>query len=465
MKKIFYIIASNIKYYRRIFKYLIATIKEYVVKNDKMVTKVSFSLMTGVAVLSLSLIIGKVFLAKDNMNYDDREVYAFEYSTDESKEDKNVIDETQINETAPKKVVPTPTVEETEEESKNTVIKAKKATVNDKEDPQKNKKGGASIDIAKITIKEPNKDVSSVESKEYLNDSVTYGIDVSKWQGKIDWKKVKASGVEFAMIRVGYRSLSGGTLYEDPYAKYNLQQAQANGIKVGVYFFSTAINKKEVLEEARWVTQFIAPYSITYPVAYDCEEYNNRNYRHYSLSKNERTDLAIVFLDHVKSKGYSPIFYNSSSHLRNNSQWNTSKLNEKCEVWVAQWVDNFTPSSRSEYNGPHDMWQYTARGKVSGIKGYVDLNVAYFGYSKGKTQDPTSTPIPTETEIETETKPTTATMTPTPTPVSTVTVTPTQVSTEAPNSTDISVTLVPSASPRPTGDEEVAEAIDSPELQ
>ena len=221
---------------------------------------------------------------------------------------------------------------------------------------------------------------------EYLKNSTTYGIDVSKWQGKIDWKKVKESGVEFAMIRVGYRSLSGGTLYEDPYAKRNLQEAQANGIKVGVYFFSTAINKKEVLEEARWVTHFIAPYSITYPVAYDCEEYNNKNYRHYSLSKNERTDLAIVFLDYVKSKGYSPMFYNSSSHLRNNSQWNTSKLNGKCKVWVAQWVDNFTPSSRSAYNGPHDMWQYTARGKVSGIKGHVDLNVAYFGYEKSPFQ-------------------------------------------------------------------------------
>lgn len=370
MEKILNIIASNIKYYKRVLKYLIATIKEYVIENERIVSKVSFSLMTGVTVLSLLLIIGKVALGSDNMNYDDREVYAYGSSSYELKEDRNVIDET--------------------EESKNTDVVVIKAYVNDKDDPQKNKKGGVSVDIGKITTKESKKNSSSTEGKNHINNSVTYGIDVSKWQKKIDWKKVKESGVEFAMIRVGYRSLSGGNLYEDPYAKYNLQQANANGIKVGVYFFSTAINKEEVLEEARWVTQFIAPYSITYPVAYDCEKYNNRNYRHYSLTKNERTDLAIVFLDHVKSKGYSPMFYNSSGHLNNNSQWNTTKLNGKCKIWVAQWVDNFTSSSYASYNGPHDMWQYTARGKVPGIKGYVDLNVAYFEYGiEAKVKDST----------------------------------------------------------------------------
>ncbi|NMB42600.1 MAG: glycoside hydrolase family 25, partial [Clostridiales bacterium] len=102
---------------------------------------------------------------------------------------------------------------------------------------------------------------------------IRYGIDVSKWQGKIDWKKVKEAGVEFAMIRVGYRTLQSGIIYEDPYADYNLKQAIANGIPVGVYFFSTAKNKEEVLQEAQWVAKYIAPYKITYPVVYDCEGY------------------------------------------------------------------------------------------------------------------------------------------------------------------------------------------------
>lgn len=370
MAKILNIIVFNIKYYRRVLKYLIATAKEYIIENERIVSKVSFSLMTGVVVLSLALIIGKFGLGSENMNNDDREVYAYMSSSEELLEGRYVIDETEISKT-----------EETEE-NKNSIIKAKKASVNDKEDPQKNKRGGASIKMGDLTKKESNNDLSSTRKNEYINNSTTYGIDVSKWQGKIDWKKVKESGVEFAMIRVGYRSLKGGDLYEDPYAKYNLQQANANNIKVGVYFFSTAITKEEALEEARWVTQFIEPYSITYPVAYDYEEYNNKNYRHYSLTKNERTDLAVVFLDYVKSKGYSSMFYNSSGHLKNNSQWNTSKLNEKCKIWVAQWVDNFTSSSYASYSGPHDMWQYTARGKVPGIKGYVDMNVAYFGYSK-----------------------------------------------------------------------------------
>ena len=97
----------------------------------------------------------------------------------------------------------------------------------------------------------------------------TFGVDVAKYQGIIDWQKVADSGVDFAMIRVGYRTIADGDLREDPSARYNMQEASKAGIKLGVYFFSTAINEEEVKEEAKWVIDYIAKYPITYPVVYD----------------------------------------------------------------------------------------------------------------------------------------------------------------------------------------------------
>jgi len=117
----------------------------------------------------------------------------------------------------------------------------------DKEDPQHEHSDGMAMDVRDI------------EKSKNETDEITFGIDVSKWQGIIDWKKVKDAGVEFAMIRVGYRTQVDGKITEDPYAKYNLQQAQKNGIKLGAYFFSTAVNEKEAKEEAKWVAEFIAP--------------------------------------------------------------------------------------------------------------------------------------------------------------------------------------------------------------
>jgi hypothetical protein len=143
------------------------------------------------------------------------------------------------------------------------------APVADKNDPQTEQSDGVKLDISNISSDDNNAEV------------ITYGIDVAKWQGVIDWKQVKSSGVDFAMIRVGYRTLVDGTIYEDPYAEYNLQQAAANKIKIGVYFFSTAINKKEAIEEAKWVTEFIAAYPITYPVVYNCEGFTNPDNRQY----------------------------------------------------------------------------------------------------------------------------------------------------------------------------------------
>ena len=238
----------------------------------------------------------------------------------------------------------------------------------DIEDPQEEGSKGISMDVRDI---EASKDET---------DDITYGIDVAKWQGVIDWAKVKEAGIEFAMIRVGYRTLISGEIAEDPYAKYNLQQAGKHEIKLGVYFFSTAINKNEAEEEAKWVTNFIAQHKITYPVVYNCEGFTDSNNRQFTLSKEERTNLAIVFLNYVKDKGYTPMFYASKNELENSRDWDRSLLTSKYKIWVAQYPEAIALNSKSSYSGTHEMWQYTNNGKVPGIKGSVDLNIAYFGY-------------------------------------------------------------------------------------
>ena len=173
----------------------------------------------------------------------------------------------------------------------------------DKGDPQSQNNSGVKMEIKDINTPKGDKDI------------VTYGIDVAKWQGVIDWKKVKEEGIAYAMIRVGFRTLDTGIIVEDPYGEYNIQQALNNDIKVGIYFFSTAINKEEAIEEAKWVADFIAPYSITYPVAYNCEGFTDSNNRQYGMTKEERTDLAITFLDYIDKKGYTPMFYASKNEL------------------------------------------------------------------------------------------------------------------------------------------------------
>ena len=212
---------------------------------------------------------------------------------------------------------------------------------------------------------------------------ITIGVDVSKFQGTIDWAQAASSGVDFAMIRVGYRAQKTGVIYADTNAKYNMQQAAANGIKVGVYFFSSAVNEAEAIEEADWVADFIADYSITYPVAFDCEGFNTSESRQKSMTKAERTDVAVAFLQEIYDKGYTPMFYAACSELTNNSQWNIASLEKSFKIWVAQYPSTPYPETPStSYTGTYSMWQYTNQGRVAGIGTNVDINVAYFGYSE-----------------------------------------------------------------------------------
>lgn len=252
------------------------------------------------------------------------------------------------------------------------VIAAEVAKIDDPQDPQafvdSSSKGSGAL-------------VNATDMKNVGNGTSSNGIDVSKFQGKIDWSAVAATGIDFAMIRVGYRTTVSGVIYEDPYAMYNMQKAAEAGIKVGAYFFSSAISNEEVMEEAAWTTNYIAKYSITYPVAFDCEGYNESDSRMKGISSSARTALAVTFLNYISNAGYEPMFYSSKSEIENSNSWDMSRINAVSKVWVAQYPSTPYPSTaKSDYSGSQAIWQYTNKGVVNGINGYVDMNVAYFNY-------------------------------------------------------------------------------------
>lgn len=206
----------------------------------------------------------------------------------------------------------------------------------------------------------------------------TNGVDVSKWQGKIDWQAVKNSGMDFAFIRIGYRG-GDGKIYKDDNADYNIQKASDAGLLVGVYFFSTAVNKDEAREEAEWTVNAIKGYAISYPVVYDCEGFRNPSSRMHSVSAIERTENAASFLAAVEKAGYEPMLYGSKSELENSAYWNISELDTKYMVWVAQYpAVTYPEKSNPDYGNKFSAWQYTNMGAVPGIDGSCDLSVCYF---------------------------------------------------------------------------------------
>jgi len=258
------------------------------------------------------------------------------------------------------------------------VIPAEVGDIDDPNDPQlqnSNNSGGTGAQMSATDMKKTS--------------SMSNGIDVSKFQGKIDWDAVAATKkIDFVMIRVGYRTDNNGVIVEDPYAKYNMQEAADAGIKVGVYFFSTATTKEEALEEAAWTTNIIAKYKITYPVVYNCEGFTDTQSRMHGISNADRTDYAIAFLNYVKNEGYEPMLYASKTDLDNSTYWDTNKISASYKVWVAQYPDQLT--EKSSYTGKNAMWQYTCNGSVSGVNGLVDMNIAYFYYENASEPKDTS---------------------------------------------------------------------------
>ncbi len=190
------------------------------------------------------------------------------------------------------------------------------------------------------------------------------GIDVSKHNGNIDWGAVKASGIDFAIIRCGYRGSSSGALVVDPLYLQNIIAAQGAGVSVGVYFFSQAINEAEAVEEASMVLELIKNYSLQMPVYIDVEKSKGRGD---AISVEERNAVINAFLVTIKNAGYTAGIYS-------NKLWFENKISTGLfldyKIWLAQYVDIPT-----YYATRYDMWQYTSKGSVPGIAGNVDMNV------------------------------------------------------------------------------------------
>ena len=201
-----------------------------------------------------------------------------------------------------------------------------------------------------------------------ITGSGTLGIDVSKWNGTIDWNAVKNSGVSYVIIRCGYRGSSQGMLVEDKMFKTNIKGALDAGLKVGVYFFTQATDEIEAVEEASFVLDQIKNYKSSYPVFLDVEPSGGRGDK---IDKTARTAICKAFCETIQRSGYTAGIYANKTWL--NEKLDAGSLSAY-KIWLAQYAA--TPT----YTGRYDLWQYTSTGKITGIKGNVDLNLSYLGY-------------------------------------------------------------------------------------
>jgi len=212
---------------------------------------------------------------------------------------------------------------------------------------------------------------------EYQEDGKTIslkGIDVSRYQGEnIDWKKVAEDGVVFTFIRLGYRGYKNGTLVLDEQFNYNIENAIQNGIAVGIYFVTQAVNMEEVQEEVNFVLENIKDYKVTWPIVLDLEDAASNESRTRTLGATARTDFVIEFCNQIKEKGYTPMLYS-------NIRWFIEELELErltaYDKWFAQYFN------RPFFPYEFQIWQYTNTGSVKGIKGNVDLNISFVNYGE-----------------------------------------------------------------------------------
>ncbi len=221
--------------------------------------------------------------------------------------------------------------------------------------------------------------------------NILHGIDVSRYNTSINWTAVKKAGVDFAIIRVGYRGYGdSGTLCEDSYYKTNLKNATAAGIPVGVYIFSQALTTAEARAEANFVISRIKSYNVTLPVVMDYEFAGTSDSRlvKANLTKAEATNNCLAFIDTVKKAGYEPMVYANKNYLTNNL--NASTVAAEASIWLANYTTNTT------YSGEYDYWQYAEDGYLSacsGNGGAVDANFLFTKQSTTSNSNSTTTTV------------------------------------------------------------------------
>ncbi len=235
-----------------------------------------------------------------------------------------------------------------EDESGNSVSKG--FTLNVKEKPKPTKTTPSK------PVLTPFKDIY----REHKKDNTVLGIDVSTWQGDIDFNKVKASGAEFVIIRMGV--FNDGKLGMDYRYEDNIKKAYEAGLKIGLYFYSEASTEQEIIDSVNYIVENVH-YPLDLGIAYDWEDWSNYNSYHISLYEFNR--LGYLFMEKLNEKGYDSIIYGSTNYFRN--MWDMKDI----PVWVAQYYKEVT------YEGKYKMWQLTSSGKIDGISGAVDVNVLY----------------------------------------------------------------------------------------
>ena len=239
--------------------------------------------------------------------------------------------------------------------------------------------------------------------------NVYHGIDVSYHNGNIDWQKVAAAGVEFAFIRAGYRAYGSGVVTEDPKCKTYIESALANGIPVGLYFFTEAVNETEAKEEAEFCLEMAKNFDVTLPIALDYEYQYNAAHQLVSpkagLSKAAATTNCRAFCNTISAGGYTPMIYANRSDL--DDLINGADLEKEYMIWMA----NYT--TKTPYTGLYDIWQYSSTGTVDGITTKVDCNFWYsstdlgtLNYNSGDLKDAEIGDIPAQIYTGSEIKPT-----------------------------------------------------------
>ena len=200
-----------------------------------------------------------------------------------------------------------------------------------------------------------------------LNVPARLGVDVSVWQGEIDWQQVSQAGMEFAMIRLGYRGTTQGGLGEDDYSQTNYENATAAGLQVGGYFFSQAVTPEEAVEEAEFVLDMIRGWNITMPIVYDWE-YGGADSRTANVDARTLTDCTLAFCRTIENAGYEAMIY-----FNEDQSHKAMYLGELTDYgfWLAQY------GGMLDYPYRVDMWQYTSTGTVPGIAGNVDINLLF----------------------------------------------------------------------------------------
>lgn len=217
-------------------------------------------------------------------------------------------------------------------------------------------------------INDAELNADGTESNRRLDDGdALFGIDVSKWNKEIDWESVRAAGVDFAIIRCGYRGSKTGALVEDPYFKKNVEGAEAAGIKVGIYFFTQATNEIEAVEEASMALMLCRNYKLALPIFIDTEGAGGSG-RADGLGVDTRTAVCEAFCRTIENSGFNAGVYASKNWFNNNLS--TENLSDYT-IWLAQY------SRAATYDGRYDLWQYTSAGTIDGIETRVDLNMCY----------------------------------------------------------------------------------------